>query len=139
MKKNLITITLGLSILGCHTIPEDLAAKKGWRFEHTAQDQFRIFVPVSELNAQSTSLPVAASILIRQGYESFEMLKDKEFPQSGTTFFWGDSYGGAPGIFEWEIGTSFLVKGYKRRPDGIRVLDTQTVLSDYTAKQKNKK
>jgi hypothetical protein len=135
MTKNLIVVAFILSLFGCHALPEDLAAKRGWRVDRLGYDRFRIFVPASEPNPQFNALPVAASILLRNGFDVFEMVRDEEFPQDGTTFVWGDSYGGGQGLFEWKIGGSFLVKGYGHRPEGMRVLVAKKFLDFYMAEQ----
>lgn len=133
----IVALVSSLSV-GCYNMSSNLVLPVDWRYERIGLDEFRVFVPASEKNADQQAFPVAADIVRKHGYKSFEVVTpDKEFPHSGTFFEWGDDYRGNPGVMTWRIGSSFLVRAHKEEPERGRKLLDANLLSQYKKRQES--
>jgi hypothetical protein len=111
-------------LAGCVS-PQNLAVRYGWKAERLSKTDFRLTAIGSVGEQKVEGLAVAGAVAASAGFHSFIMVADPERPDSGSSYYWGDSYGGGPGICVWEIGSSFRIRGHHEHAKGRELWDSR--------------
>lgn len=118
-------------LFGCAYVPRDLAARYGWKVERIGDADFRLTAVQPGGDRDLEALAVAGDVVAAAGFRSFIMVADPERPDSGSSFEWGQSYGGGPGICVWRIGSSFRVRGHHESAKGKRLWDSRWRVAEF--------
>ena len=116
---------------GCLYLPRNLPAQLGWSVEQLGENDFRI-TPLQPAEGRGIeAFAVAGDIAASRGFRSFELIPDRERPNSGTEFDWGQTFGGQPGILAWRIGTSFRIHVFSISARGKPILDARKCVEEF--------